>query len=53
MMLKLDTSESRSEIAGKFEMWCWRRIEKISWIDRVRNEELLRKVKRRGILYIQ
>ena len=21
------------------EMWCWRRIEKISWTDHVRNEE--------------
>jgi hypothetical protein len=26
-------------------MWCWRRIEKISWTDRVRNEEVLRKGK--------
>jgi hypothetical protein len=23
-----------------FEMWCWRRTEKISWTDRVRNEEV-------------
>jgi hypothetical protein len=23
-----------------FEMWCWRRMEKISWIDRERNEIL-------------
>jgi len=22
-----------------FEMWCWRRMEKISWADHVRNEE--------------
>jgi hypothetical protein len=22
-----------------FEMWCWRRMEKISWTDHVRNEE--------------
>jgi len=28
-----------------FEMWCWRRMEKISWTDHVRNEELLLKVK--------
>jgi hypothetical protein len=21
-----------------FEMWCWTRVEKISWTDRVRNE---------------
>jgi hypothetical protein len=26
-----------------FKMWCWRRMEKISWIDRVRNEEVLLK----------
>jgi hypothetical protein len=24
-----------------FEVWCWRRMEKISWIDVVRNEEVL------------
>jgi hypothetical protein len=23
-----------------FEMWCWRRIKKISWTDHVRNEEV-------------
>ena len=28
-----------------FEMWCWRRMEKISWTDHVRNEELLLRVK--------
>jgi coproporphyrinogen III oxidase len=27
-----------------FEMWCWRRTE-ISWTDRVRNEEVLQRVK--------
>jgi hypothetical protein len=27
------------------EMWCWRRMEKISWTDRVRNEEVLHRVK--------
>jgi hypothetical protein len=33
-----------------FEMWCWRRMEKISWTDHVRNKVLLR-VKSRGICY--
>jgi hypothetical protein len=34
-----------------FEMWCWRRMEKISWIDHVRNEEVLLRVKeQRNIL---
>jgi hypothetical protein len=33
-----------------FEMWCWRNIE-IGWTDRVRNEEVLERVKeRRNIL---
>jgi hypothetical protein len=27
-----------------FEMWCWRRIAKISWTDHVRNEEVLLRV---------
>ena len=34
------------------EMWCWRRMEKISWIDYVRNEEVLLRVKeQRNILH--
>ena len=37
---------------GSFEMWCWRRVEKISWTDRVRNEEELQTVKERNILHI-
>ena len=28
-----------------FEMWCWKRMEKISWTDRVKNEEVLHRVK--------
>jgi hypothetical protein len=33
-------------------MWCWRRMTKISWTDRVRNEEVLHRVKQeRNILY--
>jgi hypothetical protein len=35
-----------------FEMWCWRRMEKISWIDQVRNEDVLFRVKEQSnILY--
>ena len=34
------------------EMWCWRRREKIIWTDRVRNVDVLRRVKgKRNILY--
>jgi hypothetical protein len=28
-----------------FEIWCWRRMQKISWTDCVRNEEVLHRVK--------
>jgi hypothetical protein len=28
-----------------FEMWCWRRMKKISWTDGVRSEGVLHKVK--------
>ena len=35
-----------------FEMWCWRRMEKISWTDHVRNEEVLES-KSRGISYMK
>ena len=35
-----------------FEMWCWRRMENVSWTDRVRNEEVLLRVKEeRNILH--
>jgi len=34
------------------EMWCWRRMEKISWTDHVRNEAVLLRVKeQRNILH--
>jgi len=36
----------------RFEMWCWRRMEKISWTDHVRNEDVLLRVKeQRNILH--
>ena len=35
-----------------FDMWCWRRMEKISWTDYVRNEEALLQVsEKRNILH--
>jgi len=32
-------------------MWCWRRMEKMSWTDRVRNEVLERVKEERNILH--
>jgi len=35
-----------------FEMWCWMKMQKISWTDYVRNEEVLLRVKeQRNILH--
>jgi len=35
-----------------FELWCWRRMEKISWTDHVRNEDVLLRVnEQRNILH--
>jgi hypothetical protein len=35
-----------------FEMWCWRKMEKISWTDHVRNEEVLLRVsEQRNIIH--
>ena len=35
-----------------FEIWCWRRMEKVSWTDHVRNEDVLLRVKeQRNILH--
>jgi hypothetical protein len=36
-------------MTGNFEMWYWRRMEKISWTDRVRNEVLQRVKEERNI----
>jgi hypothetical protein len=36
----------------RFEMWCWKMMEKISWTDLVRNEAVLNRVKeQRNILH--
>ena len=35
----------------RFEMWCWRRMEKISWTDHVRNEVLLTVIEQSNILH--
>ena len=37
---------------GSLEMWCWRRMEKISWTGHVRDEEVLLRVnEQRNILH--
>jgi hypothetical protein len=37
---------------GSFEVWYWRRVEKIKYTDQVRNEEMLQRAKEeRNILH--
>ena len=53
MVLKLGTLQAADEkYLESSEMWCWRRMEKISWTDHVRNEEVLLRVnEQRNILH--
>jgi hypothetical protein len=39
-----DFSPTALNYLENFEMWCWRRLDKISWIGHVRNEDVLRRV---------
>jgi hypothetical protein len=43
--LKILTSEIGRKELESFEIWCWRKMEKISLTDRVRNEETLQRIK--------
>ena len=41
------------KILGAFEMWVWRRMEKISWTDKVKNVEVLERIgEKRQILEV-
>ena len=53
MVLKLETlGKVDHKYPASFGMWCCRRMGKISWTDRVRNEEVLHRVKEeRNILH--
>ena len=41
----MDTSEVDQKYLVSFEMWCWKRMEKISWNNHVKNKEVLLRVK--------
>ena len=46
------TLRAADKYLESFEMWCWRRMEKIIWTDHVRNEEVLLRVnEQRNILH--
>jgi hypothetical protein len=47
--------EVDQKLLERFEMWCWRRMETISWTEHVRNEEVLAYLesRRRGLSYMK
>jgi len=51
MVLKLGRFGQYQKHLESFEMWCWRRMKKISWTDHVRNEEVLLRKEQRNILH--
>jgi hypothetical protein len=51
MVMILDALVVDQTHLERCEMWCWRRMEKISWTNHVRNEEVVLTVKeQRNIL---
>ena len=48
----LRAADNTRKYLESFEMWCWRRMEKISWTDNVRNEEVLLRVNEQRISYM-
>jgi hypothetical protein len=45
MLLKIDQNYFENS-----EIWSWRRMEKVSWTDRMRNEEVLQTIKEERII---
>jgi hypothetical protein len=52
MMMKLGKRKEDQKCLESFELWCWRRLEKTSWTNCVKNEEVLHRAKEgRNILH--
>ena len=44
-MQNVDDTKAKIDKLQALEMWIWRRLENISWEQKIRNEEMLRRVK--------
>jgi len=40
----------KERIINAFESWCWRRMLKIKWTDRITNGEVFQRAKEEGVL---
>ena len=49
--IDLDTKKIGAEVFGGFEMWRWRRKEKIKWPEIVTNEQVLERIGEKRIGY--
>ncbi|XP_068082188.1 uncharacterized protein [Anabrus simplex] len=49
---KWTITSSEIKRRGAFEMWCYRRILKVSWIDRITNEEVLNRIGERRSIWL-
>jgi hypothetical protein len=42
--------KNNERVINAFETWCWRRMLKIKWTDRIMNEEIFQRVKEERLL---
>jgi len=42
--------ENEERVINAFETWCWRKILKIKWTDRITNDEVIQRAKEERLL---
>jgi len=42
--------KNEERVVNAFETWCWRRMLKIKWTDRIKNDEVFQRVKEERLL---
>jgi len=47
---KGNLGKNEARIINAFETWCWRRLLKIKWTNRIKNDEVLQRAKEERLL---